>query len=89
MKKQDLVSKVAARAGLRKKDAEAALDAFVEVVKEALKRGDTVRLVGFGTFKVQERKARRGINPRTRKPIQIPARKVPVFRPSPRFRDEF
>jgi len=89
MKKQDLVSKVAARAGLRKKEAEAALDAFVEVVKEALKSGDAVRIVGFGTFKIQERKARRGINPKTRKPIQISARKVPVFRPSPRFRDEF
>lgn len=89
MKKQELVSRVATRAGLRKKDVEAVLDAFVEVVKEALKRGESVRLVGFGTFKIQERKGRRGINPRTRETIQIQPRKVPVFRASPKFRDEF
>ncbi len=82
MNKQQLVSAIAEKAGLTKKQASAAVDAFMEAVKEALSKGEEVRLVGFGTFQVRERKARKGKNPRTGEVINIPAKKVPVFRPS-------
>ncbi len=82
MNKQQLVSAIAEKAGLTKKQASAAVDAFMATVKEALSKGEEVRLVGFGTFQVRERKARKGKNPRTGEVINIPAKKVPVFRPS-------
>lgn len=82
MNKQQLVSAIAEKAGLTKKQASAAVDAFMSTVKEALSKGEEVRLVGFGTFQVRERKARKGKNPRTGEVINIPAKKVPVFRPS-------
>jgi len=59
--------------------AESFVDSFVEVVSEQLSKGEEVKLVGFGTFKVQDRKARKGVNPQTGKSIKIPARKVPKF----------
>jgi DNA-binding protein HU-beta len=80
MSKQELVNLMADKAGLTKKDAEAALGAFVEGVKSALKKGDSVTLVGFGTFSVSKRSARQGRNPQTGATINIPARKVPVFK---------
>ncbi len=87
MNKQELVAAVAQRAGLTKKDAAAAVDAFVEVVKNALKKKETVRLIGFGTFSVRKRAARKGRNPRTKAPIDIPERYAPVFKPSSQLRD--
>jgi DNA-binding protein HU-beta len=80
MSKQELVNLMADKAGLTKKDAETALGAFVEGVKSALKKGDSVTLVGFGTFSVSKRSARQGRNPQTGATINIPARKVPVFK---------
>ncbi len=80
MSKQELVNYVADKTGLSKKDSEAALSSFVDGVKSALKKGDSVTLVGFGTFSVSHRKARTGRNPQTGATIQISARKVPVFK---------
>ncbi|MBC7194642.1 MAG: HU family DNA-binding protein [Caldisericia bacterium] len=80
MTKPEIVSAIAEKAGVTKKVAAATLEAFIETVMDALKKGEKVALVGFGTFEVRERKPRKGINPQTRKPIQIPAKKVPAFR---------
>ena len=80
MNKADLVAAVAAKTGDTKKSAEASVDAFVSVVKEALKKGDKVQLVGFGSFEVRKRAARKGRNPQTKKEIKIPASKAPVFK---------
>jgi DNA-binding protein HU-beta len=80
MSKQELIKYVAQETGLSKKDTEAALKALVDGVKSALKKGDSVTLVGFGTFSVKQRNARTGRNPQTGATIQISARKVPVFR---------
>ncbi len=81
MNKAELVDKIAADCGVTKKLAEEFIDSFVKEVKRALKKGDEVRLVGFGTFKVVKRKARKGVNPRTGATIKIPAKKVPKFVP--------
>lgn len=81
MNKAELVTSMAEKAGLTKKDAEAALNAFMKSVDEALAKGDKVQLVGFGTFDVRERKARQGRNPRDpQKVIDIPESKAPVFK---------
>jgi DNA-binding protein HU-beta len=80
MSKQELVNFIADKAGLSKKDAEAALAGFVDGVKSSLKKGDSVTLVGFGTFSVSQRSARTGRNPQTGATINIPARKAPVFK---------
>lgn len=80
MNKQELVAKVAQDANLTKRQAEDAVNAFVNAVKSSLANGESVSLVGFGTFTVSERAARKGRNPQTGAEIQIPARKVPVFR---------
>ena len=79
MNKTELIDAIAAKAGLTKKDAKAALEATLESITESLKAGDQVQLIGFGTFKVNERKARAGRNPKTLETIQIPASKVPAF----------
>ena len=81
MTKADLVAKIAEKAGLSKKDAEAALNAFMDAVKESLAAGEKVSLVGFGTFEVVQRAARKGRNPQTGEEITIPATKAPKFRP--------
>lgn len=79
--KAELVAKIAEKGQLTKKDAEAALNAFMESVEEALVGGDKVQLVGFGTFDVRERKPRQGRNPRNpEQVIDIPASKAPVFK---------
>lgn len=80
MSKQELVNFMADKTDLSKKDSEAALAAFLDGVKNALKKGDSVTLVGFGTFNVSNRSARQGRNPQTGATINIPARKVPVFK---------
>ena len=80
MNKTELVAAMADQAGLSKKDADAAVAAFVAAVEEALKKGDKVSLVGFGTFEVRTRNARTGINPQTKETIKIAASKAPVFK---------
>lgn len=78
MTKADLVAAVAGT-GITKKQAAAAVDAVISSIKGALKKGDKVSLVGFGSFSVKERKARTGRNPQTGKPMKIKAKKVPAF----------
>ena len=80
MNKGELIAKIAEESKLTKKAAEAALDAFVASVEGALKKGEKVQLVGFGTFEVRQRAARKGRNPRTKEEIKIPASKAPVFK---------
>ena len=87
MKKNELVEKVAEGASLTKADAERAINALVNAVSEALVDGDKVALKGLGTFVVRERKARTGINPRTRETIEIAASKVPAFKASSTLKD--
>ena len=81
MNKGDLVAKIAKEAGITKRQAEKAFNAFHESVKSALKKGGKVTIVGFGTFSVAKRKARTGRNPQTGAVIKISARKVPKFTP--------
>ncbi|WP_018962712.1 HU family DNA-binding protein [Coprothermobacter platensis] len=81
MTKPELVDALAERTGLKKKDAEMFLNGFMDVVTETVKSGEPVVLVGFGKFVLRERKARKGVNPKTRQPIDIPAKKTVVFRP--------
>lgn len=80
MTKQDLIDQIASETGFTKRQAGQALNAVVDGIKTAMKKGERVTLVGFGTFFVAHRKARTGRNPRTQQRIQIPARKVPNFR---------
>lgn len=88
MNKAQLVASMAEKSGLTKKDAEAALNAFMKSVEESLVGGDKVSLVGFGTFDVRERKARQGRNPRNpEQVIEIPASKAPVFKAGKALKD--
>ncbi|MGM9551470.1 MAG: HU family DNA-binding protein [Clostridia bacterium] len=87
MNKTELVNAIAAKAGLSKKDADAALAATVDAVTEALKNGDKVALVGFGTFEVRERAARTGKNPATGETIEIAACKAPAFKAGKALKD--
>ena len=87
MNKTELVAAVAEQAGLSKKDAEAAVKAFTDVVAEALKAGDKIQLVGFGTFEVSERAAREGRNPKTGKTMTIEASKTPKFKAGKALKD--
>lgn len=80
MNKSETVSAVAEQSGMTKKDTEAVINALVEVITKSLAKGEEVRFIGFGTFAVKERAARRGRNPRTGEGIAIPATKQPVFR---------
>lgn len=82
MNRSDLVNEIAAKAGLTKANAKAALDSCLESIAQALANDDKVALLGFGTFSIQEKEARIGINPRTKEKIEIPARKVVRFKPS-------
>ncbi len=85
--KADLVNKISAEAGLKKADAEKALVATLEGIRSALADGNKVTIVGFGTFSVGERAARKGLNPRTKEPIEIPASKVVKFKPGKALKD--
>lgn len=80
MNKAELINAMAGNADMTKADAAKALNAFLEVVTDALKRGGKVTLVGFGTFSVTERAARMGINPTNKQPIEIPAKKAVKFK---------
>ena len=87
MNKTELIAAIAAKTGETKKDAEATLNAFVNVVSETLAKGDKVQLVGFGSFEVRKRAARKGRNPRTKEEIKIPASKAPVFKAGKALKD--
>lgn len=87
MNKTELVAAVAAKAELSKKDAEAAVNAVFDSVKDALAEGDKVSLIGFGTFSVKTRAARTGLNPRSKETIEIPESKVPAFKAGSALKD--
>ena len=88
MNKAELITAVAQQSNLTKKDSEAAIDAFVSVVEESLTNADKVVLVGFGTFEVKQRAARKGRNPQTKEEITIPASKAPVFKAGKALKDK-
>ena len=87
MNKTDLIQQVAEKAGLSRKDAEKGVNATFDAIAEALAGGDKVQLVGFGAFEVKSRAARIGRNPKTKESIQIPAAKVPAFKPGKALKD--
>ena len=87
MNKTELVAAMAVQTNLSKKDAEAALKAFIDVVSEELKKGEKVQLVGFGTFEVSERAAREGRNPQTGETMEIKASKTPKFKAGKALKD--
>ena len=88
MNKTQLVEAVAAKAGIKKKEAEAAVNAMTDVIAEALKAGDKVQLIGFGTFEVKDVAAREGRNPKTGETIKIAAAKKPAFTASKVLKDQ-
>ncbi len=87
MNKSELIAAIAAKTGETKKSAEASLNAFIDVVTESLVKGDKVQLVGFGSFEVRKRAARKGRNPQTKEEIKIPASKAPVFKAGKALKD--
>ncbi len=87
MNKSELIAAMAAKTGETKKSAEANLNAFIEVVTEALVKGDKVQLVGFGSFETRKKAARKGRNPRTKEEIKIPASKAPAFKAGKALKD--
>ena len=86
MNKAELAEEVANQTGLTKKASREAVDAIISGISDSLAREEKVTLVGFGTFQVRERKARKGVNPQTRQTIQIPVKKVPKFVPGKSLR---
>lgn len=87
MNKSELISEVASKAAMTKKDVEKVVNALFETIEGALKNGEKVQLVGFGTFEVRERKARTGRNPQTGAEITIPAARVPAFKAGKALKD--
>jgi DNA-binding protein HU-beta len=87
MNKMDLINKVAEKSGLTKKDAEAAINSFLESIGEALAEGEKVQLIGFGTFETRKRAARSGRNPQTGETIEIPESIVPAFKPGNKLKE--
>ncbi len=87
MNKTELITKVAEKSELTKKDATKAVDAVFASITETLQGGDKVQIIGFGNFEVRERAARKGRNPQTGEEIQIPASKVPAFKPGKGLKD--
>ena len=87
MNKSELIAAIAAKTGETKKNAEASLNAFIDVITEELQKGDKVQLVGFGSFEVRKRAARKGRNPQTKEEIKIPASKAPVFKAGKALKD--
>ena len=87
MNKAELINAAAEKAGLSKKDTEAAVTAAIDVITEALRKDEKVQLVGFGSFEVKSRAARIGRNPRTKEQIEIPASKIPVFKAGKALKD--
>ena len=89
MNKATLIARIADKTDLTRKQAEAAVNAFTETVLEALKDGDKVQMMGFGTFEIKERAARVGRKPSTGDTIEIPAKRIPTFKAGKGFKDEF
>lgn len=89
MNKATLIARIADKTDLTRKQAEAAVNAFTETVLEALKDGDKVQMMGFGTFEIKERAARVGRKPSTGETIEIPAKRIPTFKAGKGFKDEF
>ena len=87
MNKAELIAALAAKTGETKKSAEETLNAFISVVTDSLTKGDKVQLVGFGSFEVRKRAARKGRNPQTKEEIKIPASKAPVFKAGKALKD--
>ena len=87
MNKTELIAAVAEKTGMSKKDTEAVINAALESITEALQQSEKVQLVGFGAFEVKARAERIGRNPRTKEQINIPASKVPVFKPGKALKD--
>lgn len=87
MNKSELIDAIAEKSGLTKVDAAKALDAVTSSITEALVKGDSVTLIGFGTFAVKERAERQGFNPKTKEPLTIAAAKLPNFKPGKAFKD--
>lgn len=87
MNKADLVEALASKTGATKKNAEASLNAITEIITDALVKEDKVQLVGFGSFEVRKRAARKGRNPQTKEEIKIPASKAPVFKAGKALKD--
>ncbi|HCJ41019.1 HU family DNA-binding protein [uncultured Ruminococcus sp.] len=87
MKKAELLAAIAEKNGSTKKNAEAALDAVISTITEALEKGDKVAIPGFGTFEVRDRAAKKSINPSTKEPIDVPAKKVPAFKAAKALKD--
>lgn len=85
--KSDVIDGVAEKTGLTKKDAGAAVEAFLDVVTDTLIKGERVQLIGFGSFEVRDRAARKGRNPQTGEELEIPATKVPAFRAGKGLKD--
>ena len=87
MNKAELVAAISEKTGTSKKSTETSLNAFVEIVTEALKKDEKIQLVGFGSFEVRKRAARKGRNPQTKEEIKIPASKAPVFKAGKALKD--
>ncbi|TYQ16166.1 UNVERIFIED_CONTAM: DNA-binding protein HU-beta [Acetivibrio alkalicellulosi] len=87
MNKTELVNSIASKSGLNKKNSEAALNALVSSIEETLQKGEKIVLVGFGTFEVRDRAARKGRNPQTKEEITIPASRAPVFKAGKGLKD--
>ena len=87
MNKAELIAAVAKKADLTKQGAEEAVNAVIDTITEAMKQGDKVQIVGFGSFEVKTRSARTGRNPQTNETVEIPARKAPVFKPGKALKD--
>lgn len=88
MNKTELIEAIASEAGVVKKDAEAMLNAFTDIVGDTMKKGDKVQITGFGTFEVSKRKARMGRNPQTGEAIKIPAAAAPKFKPGKTLKEK-
>ncbi|AIS09309.1 DNA-binding protein HU [Lactobacillus helsingborgensis] len=85
--KSELTKEVAAKTDLKQKDAEKVIDALIESIKDNLAKGEKVQIIGFGSFEVRDRAARKGRNPQTGKTLTIPATKVPAFKPGKALKD--
>lgn len=83
----EIIAAVAEKSGLKKKDAEVAVNSFLETIEEALKSGDKVQLIGFGTFETRTRAARTGRNPKTGEEMLIPESVVPAFKPGNKLKE--
>ena len=88
MNKTEFITAVAEKSGLSKADAKKAVDAFVETVSDEMKAGGKIDLLGFGSFSVTEKAARKGVNPKTKQPIEIAARKAIKFKPGAELNDK-